>query len=165
MDNFAAAIAAIEDMKREGVVEDYALGGAMAMIFWSEPIATFDLDVFVRLRDRSLLVSLEPIYQWASARGYASSKEHIEIEGLPVQLLPAPNELAEEAITNAEALDYEGQPVRVIRPEYLIAMWLEPSARTAKRVGRVRTLMEESPLDRELLNQLAERYNFSLPSE
>lgn len=32
MDNVAEAIAAMNDLKREGVVADYALGGAMAFI-------------------------------------------------------------------------------------------------------------------------------------
>jgi hypothetical protein len=33
MDNFAEAIIAINEMKREGVVSDYAIGGAMALAF------------------------------------------------------------------------------------------------------------------------------------
>ena len=69
--DFAAALSAIERMKREGIVIDYAIGGAMAFIFWTEPVATFDLDVFVFLPDESpLLVSLDPIYRWAEANSY-----------------------------------------------------------------------------------------------
>ena len=85
MDNFAEAIRAINAMKAEGVVSDYALGGAMALIFWSEPIATFDLDVFVLLEQKGPLVSLEAIYAWARARGYPEEAEHILISGMPVQ--------------------------------------------------------------------------------
>ncbi|HEX7191452.1 MAG TPA: hypothetical protein VF381_07750 [Thermoanaerobaculia bacterium] len=40
MDNFGKAIAAINELKGEGIVSDYALGGAIALIFWSEPVAT-----------------------------------------------------------------------------------------------------------------------------
>jgi hypothetical protein len=43
MNNFTAALAAIYRLKNEGVVKDYAIGGAMALAFWSEPIPTFDL--------------------------------------------------------------------------------------------------------------------------
>lgn len=49
MNNFVAALAAIERLKKERVVKDYAIGGAIALVFWSEPIPTFDLDVFVLL--------------------------------------------------------------------------------------------------------------------
>jgi hypothetical protein len=66
-------------------------------------------------------------------------------------------------ILRAPNLDYEGQPVRVIRAEYLIALYLEPRARTAKRLGRVAVLLEEGNVDRELLNKLLRRYNLRLP--
>src|ERR1043166_9385407 len=115
MNNFAAALAAIERLKNDGVVEEYAIGGAMALVFWSEPIPTFDVDVFVLLPSESPLVSLAPIYNWARQNGYGEEAEHIVIAGLPVQVIPAHNKLAEEAIISAATLDYEGQPVRVIR--------------------------------------------------
>lgn len=148
MDNFADALAAVRDLKNDGVVSEYAVGGAMALLFWSEPTATYDLDVFVLLSGK---------------RGYKAEKEHIEIEGIPVQVIPAPNRLTEEAIANAADLDYDGQPVRVIRPEYLIAMFLEPTARTRKRQERAATLLDEGNLDRRLLDDLLQRYNLALP--
>ncbi len=140
MTNFAAALAAIERLKEEGIVSEYAIGGAMALVFWSEPIPTFDLDVFVLLPPENKLVA-----------------------GMPVQIIPAHNQLAEEAITSAARLEYETQPVRVIRPEYLIALYLEPMARTAKRLERAAALLEEGEVDRELLTELLQRYNLRLP--
>ena len=164
MNNFAAALAAIERLKSDGVVEEYAIGGAMALVFWSEPIPTFHLDVFVLLPSESKLVSLAPIYEWARRNGYREEADHIMIAGLPVQVIPTHNKLAEEAVTSAASLDYEGQPVRVIRPEYLIALYLEPHARTAKRLERVAALLEEGTVDRGLLATLLGRYHLRLPS-
>ena len=163
MDNFAEAIVAIGDLKREGVVIDYALGGAMALIFWSEPFATFDVDVFVLLESTGVLVSLDPIDAWARERGYPEKDEHILIAGVPVQIIPAHNALAAEAVAKAADLDYDGLPVRVIRPEYLIAMYLEPAARTRKRLERVATLLDEGNLDHGLLGEVLERYELQLP--
>lgn len=163
MNNFTEAIAAINRLKADGLVADYAIGGAMALVFWSEPIATFDLDVFVRFPSRGVLVSLEPIYEWARRNNYPEEAEHILIAGLPVQIIPAHNALAEEAIVSAADLDYEGQPVRVMRPEYLIALYLEPAARTHKRLERVAALLEEGNVDHELLNHVLARYDLRLP--
>jgi len=82
---------------------------------------------------------------------------------VPVQIIPAHNQLAEEAVTSAALLDFEGQPVRVIRPEHLIALYLEPSARTAKRLERVAALLEERTVNHELLEELLRRYKLKLP--
>lgn len=163
LDSFGEAIAALNEMKADGVVSEYAIGGAIAVIFWSEPTATFDIDVFVLMEQAGMLVSLDAIYSWARAHGYPEQEEHIIIAGVPVQIIPAHNELATEAVDRAVDLEYEGQPVRVIRPEYLIAMYLEETARTRKRLERVATLLDEANLDRGLLTDLLQRYKLRLP--
>jgi hypothetical protein len=116
---FADALRALNAIKADGVVEEYAIAGAMAMVFWSEPVPTFDLDVLVVLpgpqRD---LISLDAIYRWAESNGYPVQHEHILVEGLPIQLMPAPSGLAREAITSAVEVDYQGVLVRVVRLEY-----------------------------------------------
>src|SRR4029453_8249279 len=57
----------LEQMREEGVVTDYALGGATAVLFYAEPTRTYDIGVFALLPsiDRSVLVSLAPVYRWA----------------------------------------------------------------------------------------------------
>ncbi len=147
-------------MKAAGVVEDYALAGGMALVFWTEPIPTFDLDVLVFLPEQSSpIITLEPIYRWASARGYQSQAEHVLIEGVPVQFLPAHNVLADEAIQTAATLDYEDVPVRVVRPEYLVALYLEPGARSLKRRERAAALRESAAVNQALLTDLLNRFN------
>jgi hypothetical protein len=163
VDNFAHAVRAVSSLKDGALVDEYALGEAMAFTFWSEPTSTFDVDIFVLLKSEGMLVSLEPIYRWARAKGYAEEAEHIVIAGVPVQIIPAHNPLTEEAVRTAVDLDYEGHPIRVIRPEYLVAMALEPSARTKKRLMRIAALLDEGNLDLELLRNVLERYNLVLP--
>ena len=36
------------------------------------------------------LVKLDGIYRWAEARGYPDEDEHLMVEGLPTQFVPAP---------------------------------------------------------------------------
>jgi hypothetical protein len=159
MASFADALRVLNEMKDSRVVEDYAVAGAMAMIFWTEPVPTFDLDVLVFLPgEEPTIVSLDPIYRWAGARGYSTQAEHVMIEGVPVQFLPAHGELADEAIEQAATLEYEGVPVRVVRPEYLVALYLEPGARTLKRRERAAALRESSAVDAPLLDRLLRRF-------
>ena len=159
MPPFVGALVALNDMKRDGIVEDYAIAGAMALVFWAEPVPTYDLDVLVFLPEaNSPIVSLAPIYDWASARGYATSSEHVLISGVPVQFLPSHGPLADEAIESAAALEYEGVRVRVVRAEYLAALYLEPGARTLKRRERAAALREAPAFDVSLFEDLARRF-------
>lgn len=162
MASFADALAALNSLKSEGVVEDYAIVGAMALLFWTEPVPTLDLDVLVFLpASTGPLVSLDGIYRWAERRTYPSAEDHIIVEGVPTQFVPSPNALADEAIASAAVLDYSGIPVRVARPEYLVALYLEPGARTAKRRERAAGLMELPSLNRALVDDILGRYGLA----
>jgi len=87
--------------------------------------------VFVTLpvRASSSLVSLSPIYEWAKNRGVDIQGEHLMIESVPVQLLPACNSLVEESVATARVHDYEGVPVRVVDPEHLVPSHWKRAAR------------------------------------
>ena len=160
---FADALRAINTMKAEGVIEDYAIAGAMALVFWTEPVPTWDLDVLVFLRSGSgPLVSLEEIYRWTSARGYAVRKEHVLIEGVPTQFLASPGTLGDEAIQTAATLEYEDVPTRVVVPEYLVALYLVPEARTAKRRERAAMLLEWPGLNRARLDAILKKHGLSV---
>jgi hypothetical protein len=160
MASFEKTILAINDLKASGIIDQYAIAGAMALTFWIEPIPTFDLDVLVMLHQSgNPLVSLEPIYRWASERHYEAQQEHLVIEGVPVQFLPSFGALADEAIRTAADRQYLGVPLRVVRPEYLIPLYLVPTARTAKRRERAAALLESANIDRDRLDEVMRRFN------
>ena len=159
---FVDALRALNTLKADQVIEEYAVAGAMAIVFWTEPVPTFDLDVLVLLpQQEGDLISLDSIYRWAETRGYAAQEEHVLVEGLPTQFVPAPNALALEAIDTAAELDYQGVTVRVARPEYLIALYLQPEARTAKRRERAAMLLELPTLNRAQADDILSRYGLS----
>ena len=159
---FAGALRALNEMRGEGVIEEYAIAGAMALVFWTEPVPTYDLDVLVFLPSApGSLVSLDGVYRWASECGYEARKEHILIEGVPTQFVPSPTSLADEAIRTAAQLDYEGVATRVVVPEYLIALYLEPGARTPKRRERAAMLLEWKGLNRERLDAILDEHGLA----
>jgi hypothetical protein len=148
----------LNEVRDEGIVTDYAIGGAMAVLFYAEPTRTYDLDVFVLLPPGgSPLAQLSPIYDWAEKRGYPTDAEHLIIHGVPVQFLPAYNDLVEEAVRTARALDYEDVPVRVIAPEYLAALALQAGG--VKRRERIAQLLEAEVINRDQLADLLSRHD------
>jgi len=148
----------INDAQHQGVVADYAVGGAMAVLFYAEPARTYDLDVFVLLPGdkTSSLTLLTPIYEWAKQRGYRLDAEHVIIQGVPVQFLPAYNSLVEEAVRTANTLDYETIPVRVVAPEYLAALALQAGG--TKRRERIAQLLDAEVINRSQLAELLSRH-------
>ncbi|MFH0766075.1 MAG: hypothetical protein V2A61_06620 [Calditrichota bacterium] len=149
----------LNNLKREGIISDYAIGGGVAALFYAQPTLTYDLDVFILLAEsqEGKLVSLGPIYNSLRSKGYKPHKEYVEIEGVSVQFLPASNQLQEEAVKEALVKRYEGTPIRVLRPEHLIAIAVQIGR--AKDKARVSLLREQAKLDVHYLDAILERYN------
>ena len=148
----------LAQMQDEGVVADYAIGGATAVLFYAEPTRTYDVDVFVTLPSgpAPALVSLSSVYEWAKNRGIEVQGEHLMIESVPVQLLPAYNSLVEEAVTEARVHDYDGVPVRVVGPEHLAALALPAGG--ARRRERAWQLLQFGGVNRDRLRAILTRH-------
>ena len=161
LSSLSAVFAVLNEMKVEGVFEDYALGGAMAVLFYAEPTRTYDLDVFVALPQApGRIIQLRPIYKWLEQRGYRPEAEHVLIHGVPVQFLPAYNNLVEETVKEARLLDYERVPVRVSGPEHLVALCIQAGGR--RRRERAFQLLESGTVDRRKLRVLFSRHGLPL---
>ncbi len=140
-------IDAVNRMHAEGVIERYAIGGAVGATFYLEPIATLDVDVFVAFRSEPgrLLLSPQPIFDYFSARGATIEGEHIVIGGWPVQFLPPTGPLVEEALVQAVETDVGGTPARVFSAEHLAAIALQTGR--AKDKARLLQFVEARVLD------------------
>jgi hypothetical protein len=162
MPTLADVFREFNSLKDGGIVREYALGGATAMLFYAEPSRTYDVDVFVLLppRSDSPLISMTGLYGWAASRAFPTEAEHIFIYGVPVQFLPAHNALAEEAVLAARTLDYDGAPVRVIGPEHLAALAFQAGG--SKRRERAWQLLESGAVDRVTLKALLDKHAMNI---
>lgn len=143
----------IDRMHKEGLYKKYAIGGGIASLFYIEPIATFDLDIFVILPEsEEVLLSLSPLYDWLREKKYKLVKEHIIIEGIPVQFIPVYNELVKEAVLKAVRKKYEGISTVVLKPEYLMAIMLDTNR--AKDRERIIKMLDEAEISADLLKTI-----------
>lgn len=109
--------AILNQMIADGVIENYAVCGAVGAMFYVEPFSTKDLDVFVPTHGQ-LIIEL-PEFEYLKSLGYTEfENEGIVVEGWPVQFLPTTTALELEAYLNAQVIDVDGIPVRVARPEH-----------------------------------------------
>ena len=152
------ALRVINDLKREKVIQDYAIGGAVGALFYSEPAFTQGLDILVAFPESAgLFLSLAPIYEALKLKGYRADREYLVIEGIYVQFLPANDPLLAEALTAAVTKRYDGLPVRVMRAEHLLAIALQTGR--PKDKARVSLLMEQAEIDRPYLDGILGRFD------
>jgi len=156
--NIKKTIAAINQMRADGIVDRYAIGGAVGATFYLEPVATLDVDVFIAFKPQAgqLLVTPQPIFEYLLARGGAMQGEHIIIAGWPVQFLPVGNPLLEDALASAVEHDVEGTPVRVFTAEHLAAVALQTGR--AKDKARLLQFIEAGALDAAGFQAIVDRH-------
>lgn len=150
----------IDKMLEKNVIDAYALGGATAANIYIQSFNTRDFDFFVHLAgDVHSLDPLRPIIDFLEELGYRADGVEFDIEGQPVQFIPLPNRLTEEAVRNADTVDVGGLEMRVLSPEYLVAVMLQ--THRPNDLARARIFSDQGKVDLGDLGVLIERYNLA----
>lgn len=149
----------INMLQKDGIITAYAIGGATALLFYAEPALTFDLDIFIFLpcaKKPKTLINIGPLYKHLDSMGYRTEREHVMIEGIPVQFLPAYNPLIEEAVKHASTKRYEKIEVKVLTIEYLLAIMIDTNR--PKDRERIRKVLDEVVFDKKILKSILKRH-------
>lgn len=154
------ALQVINQLEAKGVIGRYAIGGAVAMIYYTEPTHTRDLDIFCSIPSAAsqLIVSLEPIYSGLRELGWHEHDgEGVKVAGVSVQFLsPAANTLEQEALDQAEEISLLDVPTRILGYEYLLAIACDVGRYKDKI--RIAQALESRDPDTEKLNDILRRY-------
>ena len=152
-------IRVLNDMVRDGVVQGYAVGGATALLYFSKPTFTEDIDVFIRIeRSASALVDLSSVYAYlAEKKGAVVRGEHVLIEGYPVQFLVPYDDLSEEAFQKAVPVSLGGSRFRVFDLEYLMAIMVQLGKENYRE--RLRILFQSRTFQEKKLQRILKRFH------
>ncbi len=146
-------------MVADGAIQNYAAAGAIGAIFYVEPFSTEDLDVFVLTPEDRLIIEL-PGWDYLKALGYTEvEKEGIVVEGWPVQFVPATTPLEREAYLNAQILNVDEVPVRVVLPEHLSAIMLNVGR--TKDIARIKMFLSQDAVKLTALEDVINRHGLS----
>ena len=75
-------------MFRKGILKDYAICGAVATIYYTEPFDTEDIDIFFIPPEKEKIIVLTPFYDWLiEKKKYKTYKEYILIGKTPIQFI------------------------------------------------------------------------------
>jgi hypothetical protein len=152
---------AANSLRDAGLIADYALGGALAAIRYTEPFTTYDADIFFIPVDQGLSAGIPGIFAHLQRLGYHSEGEHILVHGFPVQWL-ATTPLTEEAVRDAQPITFDEVPGKVFRAEHLIA--IAASVGRLKDRARIEQMLDQTELDQPLLKAILQRHHLKLPA-
>jgi hypothetical protein len=152
---------AINKLKEKGAIGDYAIGGAVASFFYLEATLTEDLYVFIRIDSgKDEIVILSELFDRLAKEGHKEfRKEGIVIDIWPVQFLPATTELEIEALKKANIERIEGEEVRVLSAEYLMAICIQVGR--AKDKIRLDQFLSEKCFDEKIFHDIINRHNLT----
>jgi hypothetical protein len=152
-----AALRALNQLVTDGVIPQYAIGGAIGASFYIDAVQTEDVDAFVFMSPSATgLLTLAPIYEALTKLGGVVEHEYIRFAEWPVQILPDANDLVREAISNATKTEFDGIPTRVFSAEHLCAVALQ-TGRT-KDYLRVVMFLEAKAVDRKALELILKQH-------
>jgi hypothetical protein len=152
------AFEVINQMMADGIIDDYAIGGAIGASFYIEAGATEDIDTFVHITPSPpMFAELSEIYSYLVNKGYFPKDEFIVIEDWDVQfLVPAEDSIETEAVKHANIIKFHDQEIRVMMPEYLAAIAL--NTQRDKDIDRVRAFIKQDRVSVEDLEVLVRRF-------
>jgi hypothetical protein len=154
-------IETLDEMVRDGVIEDYVIGGATAVLYFSIPhFITEDVDVFVYLKQQpaSSLIDVSSIYNYLLSRKSTRIQgEYIIVDDFPIQFLVPYDELSKEAFANAIPITSENMRFKIFSIEYSMAIMIQLGKE--KYIERLRTLMRLRLFDEKKLEFLLEKFD------
>ena len=137
-------------LRSEGLLARFAIGGAVAASYYAEAVATEDLDVFALLT---------PLYARLKELGASLQNEHVVIHGWTVQIVPAYTPLVEEAVAGAIEHPFQDLAVPVVSAEHLCAIALQTGR--PKDYLRIHSLIEAGCVDSAALARMIEQHGLS----
>lgn len=143
-------------LEQEGLFKRYVIGGSMALMYYSEPFFTDDVDFFCYLRQQGLLFDLGPIFTRLGELGCKASGLYMIIEGVPIQFLAPDGPLLGEAMASALDITMGGVPTRIFQLEYALA--IKAQANRKKDWKHIVTALDSAEVDTKKLENILHRF-------
>ncbi len=162
---FKKTIAFFDEIKKERIIEDYALIGGLALSAWIRPRTTQDVDLVIAVAKNfkwsDIASIIETRLQKKIALHKGTQQMHIKeklsfVAGqIEVDVISTKGfELAAEAIKKSVAAEVFGKKVKVVTPEYLILLKLLPLS--SQDAVDIKALSKKTDMRR--LRSLAEKH-------
>lgn len=143
----------LNQVKKEGIIQDYAIVGGYAVIYYAVPYSSYDLDIGVILRNDD---DFHALYQYFREKGNKIEDVYIYIDDMPVQFLPSYiSPLYNEVIKQAKEVVIEGVNSKVAGVEHLIVLALD----VFRARDKYRIIQLLGKADKKLLDKTIDKFD------
>jgi len=104
--------------------EDFAICGGIAVSVYIKPRTTMDVDILIHGNFENVLDQIKSKFKKLTSFSVEDKSRGVEIEMLTGKVINTDQKLIDDAIKNANDIEFEGTSVKVISPKYLIALKL-----------------------------------------
>lgn len=148
----------LEQMEKEGILSQWAIGGSIGVMFYTEPYLTKDIDIFLYVKPtRTGLIDMGFIYNWLRDKGYSKFKgQSIIVEDWLVDFIPTKEGLIDEAVFKTNIFKINNIKIKVMPPEYLIALALESGRK--QDYAKVEKILQQSNINKKKLTRILKKF-------
>jgi len=148
----------LNDLEKNNIIEDYVIGEATALLYYSTPHLTDDIDVFIKKKQKGILFSFTDLYEFLKNKYKAKEEgEFLIIKGNPIQFLVSGDKLTQEAFNHPNNVQIRGKKFKIFSLEYLIAIMLFLGK--SKYRERLRIIKDENRYNVNILNNILHNYS------
>lgn len=155
----APVLSVLNELVTGGFLTAYAIGGGVGVLYYVEPVLTYDFDVVCLFPGEGPLIDPSPLFGELRRRGFVfGDEDRVLISGVPVQFIPAEPGLMEDALQSAVDVLIEGVPTRVLTLEHLMANMLR--LHRPKDRAKLALIAESHPnvYNTHVLNEILKRH-------
>ncbi len=149
---------AINRAQADGVIDQYTVGGTPGAMFYIEPSAAPDAEIFVKLPHESAgsVPSLAPVYEYFASRGHAVEGGVVTIGNWPTKFLPLANDLEHEGFNESVPREVDGVKTWVMTPEHLVGIALQSGR--PEDLALASQFLDSGAVDRNKLHLMLHRF-------
>lgn len=141
-------------MMERNLLDDYAIGGAVALAYYIEPRDTQDLDLYLLVSDDQY----HKLWETLIEMGFKSEGQRVIIYDVPVDLFPVSiGPIFKEALSKSKKIFMGGLPVKIFPSEYLVVTKL--MAHRYRDKEDVHRLFERRVVSSKIVSGLIRRFD------
>ena len=150
----------VHEFQKLGLIYEWAVSGSFAAYAYIRPTQTDDVDLMVVYPGTGFIIDPSPLFKHAVKMGYPiSSGDHITIQGVPLQFLPAGTPLEEDALSKARCFCFGKTSVKFLGPEHLMAIMIQVGR--TKDHERLLMMLNDAEYDHDKFDELVVKFGLS----